>query len=173
VQPTLPSCKTDWTRCTDNEDLANNYSSYSRAHVACEHDATSRAKYGDPKFSWLSFGTFYVGDQYPKTGLAILIEKDAQYQNVFGAMVHSEVKCPMIFAPSARLRSKFCRISIRASRKRARSKGPRPFLMLIGTAPPQWDGTSSFCEGISPHPGPRRLDGAAPQSDRYHSVYAY
>jgi hypothetical protein len=53
-----------------------------------------RAQYGDPKFPWLfPFSTFYKGDQYLKTGIAILIEKDAQYQNGFGAMVHSEVKC--------------------------------------------------------------------------------
>jgi hypothetical protein len=94
VQPTMPSCETDWTRCIDNADLANNYSSYGSSEFDCKSEAEKRAQYGDPKFPWaFPFATFHKGDDYPKTGIAILIEKDAQFQNGFGAMVHSEVTC--------------------------------------------------------------------------------
>lgn len=94
VTATAPSCKTDWSLCTDNLDLANNYLVNSTAPFECKQEAIARAKYGDPKFPWAyPFSTFHVGDQYPKTGIAILIEKEAQYQNGFGAMVHSEVTC--------------------------------------------------------------------------------
>jgi transposase-like protein len=36
---------------------------------------------------------FPHGDDYVKTGKAVLIEKDAQFQNAFGAMAHSTVMC--------------------------------------------------------------------------------
>jgi hypothetical protein len=50
------------------------------------------AKYGAPKFPRLYyFDTFYKGDNYPKTGIAILVDKDAQQQNGFGAMVHTDI----------------------------------------------------------------------------------
>jgi hypothetical protein len=85
-RPPNPLCESDWTRCIDNADLMNNYLYHNpEPQVNCKHEAMKRAQYGDPKFPWL--------DQYPKIGIAILIEKDAQYQNGFGAMVHSEVKC--------------------------------------------------------------------------------
>jgi hypothetical protein len=91
---TASPCKSDWTRCIDNSDLVNNYLEDHSAQNDCKSEAVKRARYGDPKFPWLYyFDTFYKGDQYPKTGIAILIEKDAQYQNGFGAMVHSEVTC--------------------------------------------------------------------------------
>jgi hypothetical protein len=90
----VPSCKTDWTLCIDNSDLENNYLVDSTAPFECKQEAIKRAKYGDPKFPWAyPFSTFYKGDQYSKTGIAILVEKEAQYQNGFGAMVHSEVTC--------------------------------------------------------------------------------
>jgi hypothetical protein len=91
-QPPVPAspCKTDWTRCTDNADLMNEYDGTRDAQFACKLEAGQRAKYGDPKFGWLDyFDRFHKGDDYPKTGIAILIENDAQFQNAFGAMVHS------------------------------------------------------------------------------------
>ncbi len=39
------------------------------------------------------FTYFRSGSDYPKTGKAILGEHDAQFQNAFGAMVHSTVEC--------------------------------------------------------------------------------
>jgi hypothetical protein len=91
---TVPSCETDWMRCANNSDLVNIYLKNYSAQDACKAEAIERARYGDPKFpSLYYFGTFYTGDEYPKTGIAILIEKDAQYQNGFGAMAHSQVTC--------------------------------------------------------------------------------
>jgi hypothetical protein len=57
-------------------------------------EATRSAKYGEPKFPpVIAFGSFsWVGD-YKKTGMMVLFEPDAQFQNGFGAMVHSTVSC--------------------------------------------------------------------------------
>jgi hypothetical protein len=60
----------------------------------CKDEARRLAKYGEPKFpSLVAFGTFLRGDDYIKTGVVTLFEDEAQFQNGFGAMVHSTVKC--------------------------------------------------------------------------------
>lgn len=92
VQP-VSLCKSDWTKCTDNADLVNNYSGWSYAQVACESEANGLAQYGKPVWPWMSFSTFNKGTEYAATGTAILIERDAQFQNQFGAIVNSRVIC--------------------------------------------------------------------------------
>ena len=88
------SCKSDWRACSDNADLVNNYGKIVDSQVACKSEAQGRAKFGTPKFPFLFFfGKFYKGDEYVKTGVIKLIEDDAQFSNVFGAMVHSTVTC--------------------------------------------------------------------------------
>ncbi len=91
--PEAQSCKNSWAKCRDNEDLVENYSRWVNIQVACKMEANDRAKYGTPEWPWLPFGTYLQGDAYPKTGMAIAIEKDVQFQNGFGAMVHSRVVC--------------------------------------------------------------------------------
>jgi hypothetical protein len=86
-------CKTDWKKCSDNAELANNYSGWTTVQSACKIAAEAKAKYGTPKFPWFSFGSFLGGDDYPKTGVVTVIEPDAQFSNGYGAMVHSEVRC--------------------------------------------------------------------------------
>ena len=94
--PTVPSCEDDWHLCADNAQIADNYTGWIAAENACERAADKMAKYGTPKWpnSWLpNFGYFRTGSDFPKTGKAILIERDAQFQNIFGVMVHSTVTC--------------------------------------------------------------------------------
>jgi hypothetical protein len=50
-------------------------------------------QYGSPKWPWLPFSTFQKGKDYVTRGIAILIEPDAQLQNMHGAMMHAEVLC--------------------------------------------------------------------------------
>jgi hypothetical protein len=89
-----PSCKSDWHLCFDNADLVNNYDSgMIDAHVSCQTEAEKRAKYGSPKWPFAAFGTYQRGSAYLNTGVATLIEPDAQFSNAFGAMVHSTVTC--------------------------------------------------------------------------------
>src|SRR5437868_10914846 len=73
-----PSCRTDWARCTDNTDLANNYSRWFNIAVDCKHEANNRAQYGDV-WPWLAFGSFYKGNGYITSGIAVAIEPDAQF----------------------------------------------------------------------------------------------
>ena len=91
--PAAPSCRSDWRLCNDNADLMNNHSDISWAQASCEVEAKKLAKYGTPKFNTFPFGSFQWGDSYVKTGIAILVEKDAQFSNAFGAMVHTGVTC--------------------------------------------------------------------------------
>ncbi|HWI27238.1 MAG TPA: hypothetical protein VN668_09735 [Stellaceae bacterium] len=91
--PAQPSCKTDWTQCADNADLVNNYDGWTHVQFECKDAANDHAKYGTPKWPWFAFSTFLKGTNYVTSGIAVAIEKDAQFQNGFGAMVHSEVVC--------------------------------------------------------------------------------
>lgn len=76
------SCKDQWTLCVDNSDLVNHYLEDQRAQFECKSVAIKQARYGDPKFPWaFPFSTFHTGTDYPKTGIAVLIEEEAQYQN--------------------------------------------------------------------------------------------
>jgi hypothetical protein len=86
-------CRSDWTKCADNERLVNSYSDWSLVQVRCKRAANDSAKYGNPDWPWFPFGTFYKGDNYVTSGIAIAVEPDAQFSNGFGAMVHSKVIC--------------------------------------------------------------------------------
>ncbi|WP_315736290.1 MULTISPECIES: zinc ribbon domain-containing protein [unclassified Bradyrhizobium] len=88
-----PTCKSDWRRCSDNADLVNNFRDISYGQASCKTEAQKLAKFGEPKFPFLAFSTFYKGDNYVKSGIVTLVEKEAQFQNGFGAMVHSTVIC--------------------------------------------------------------------------------
>jgi len=87
-----PSCATEWSLCATNADMANQYRDWTMAQVLCKSAATGQARYGSPSFPWLSFSSFLKGTTY-KSGIATLIEPDAQFPNGFGAMVHSQVSC--------------------------------------------------------------------------------
>jgi len=93
--PEAPSCKNDdWSKCADNEEMANSNAWYwVSATTACKRAANRVAKYGDPKWPWLPFSHYKSGDSYAKTGIAVLIEPDAQFQNGFGAWAHVKVIC--------------------------------------------------------------------------------
>lgn len=90
------ACGADWSKCTDNTDVVENYGKWVDVKVDCKITATNMAKYGKPDWGgWLypNFGTYLKGNNYVTTGRAVAIEPDAQFQNGFGAMVHSEVVC--------------------------------------------------------------------------------
>jgi len=93
VNGAKPSCKSDWKLCADNADLMNNFNGITRVTIDCKRAAQKLAKYGDPKFPWLSFGAFFTGNDYVKTGIVTAIEKEAQFQNGFGAWANSAVSC--------------------------------------------------------------------------------
>jgi hypothetical protein len=88
------TCSTNWKTCVDNADLANNNSVFNiKAGLACKRAADDMAKYGKGEWPWDSFGTFLKGDDYPKTGIVTLIERDAGFKNGFNATVRSRVVC--------------------------------------------------------------------------------
>jgi hypothetical protein len=87
------SCRSDWTKCDDNEQLVNHYSDWSHVKVDCKQAANDRAKYGNPNWPWFPFGTFVTGKNYVTSGIAVAVEPDAQFSNGFGGMVHSRITC--------------------------------------------------------------------------------
>jgi hypothetical protein len=88
-----PTCKSNWTLCTDNADMVVNNSNWTTAEVLCKETASDRAQYGSPKWPWVPFSTYLKGKDYVSSGIATLIESDAQFSNAFGGMVHSQVIC--------------------------------------------------------------------------------
>lgn len=92
-KPNLNFCSGDWHKCSDNADLVNHYKKISDVQFECSWEAGKQAKYGTPEWPLERFGTYLIGEDYPKTGTIILIEKDAQFSNGFGAMVHSTARC--------------------------------------------------------------------------------
>jgi hypothetical protein len=86
-------CRSDWTKCADNEQLVNNYRNWSDVQVECKYAANDRAKYGDPVWPWIPFGSFLKGNNYVTSGIATAVEPDAQFSNGFGAKVRSRVTC--------------------------------------------------------------------------------
>lgn len=92
--PEKIACNKDWHDCADNEALAAAINvTYMHARTGCKMAAESQAKYGTPQWPWFAFHAFLPGDDYIKTGKAVLIEHDAQFQNAFGAMQHVRVIC--------------------------------------------------------------------------------
>lgn len=93
IEAPAPTCKTDWTLCADNADMANNFGGWSQAQVHCKIAATDAAKYGTPEFHWpFYFGSFRRGDDY-RSGTVTVIDDDGQYSNGFGAIVHARTTC--------------------------------------------------------------------------------
>jgi hypothetical protein len=86
-------CKSDWTKCIDNEQLVNNYSGWANVKGTCKREANEGALYGNPVWPSRFFTTFYTGKDYVTTGIVIAVEPNAQFQNVFGAMAHARIKC--------------------------------------------------------------------------------
>lgn len=91
--PASPTCKSDWHLCNDNSELMNDNNSVVGAQIACKSKANETAKFGSPEWPWFAFGSFYKGDDGVKTGKLRLVEKDAKFQNGFGAMAHVIVNC--------------------------------------------------------------------------------
>lgn len=90
---TSNECSSNWKVCTDNADLVNHWSDWTKVQAACQIAAEHAAKYGTPKWPWIPFGSYLKGNDYISGGIATAIEDDAQFQNGFGVMVHSEVRC--------------------------------------------------------------------------------
>ena len=86
-------CKKDWKMCVDNAMLINNYAGMSKVKAACKIEANSRAKFGSPEWSWVTFGTYYVGNRYINSGLVEVVDNTVKFQNGFGAMKKSKVNC--------------------------------------------------------------------------------
>ena len=90
---TASACQSDWSKCTNNVEMARNYEGWTEAEVKCKIAANKLAKYGTPEWPWLAFQNLASGTDYAENGEATLIENNAKFQNEYGAMVHTRVGC--------------------------------------------------------------------------------
>jgi hypothetical protein len=91
--PSAPSCGDDFSKCANNADVVNHATLWTEVEADCEVEAEHEAEYGTPVWPMLPFSHYSDGDDFVKTGIATAVEPDAQFQNGFGAMVHSTVIC--------------------------------------------------------------------------------
>jgi hypothetical protein len=87
------ACRDDWRRCADNAQLVNDWSGWTKVQVDCKLAANDKARFGDPEWPWLPFGSFYKGRDYIDKGKAVAVETDAKFQNGFGAKMRVRVTC--------------------------------------------------------------------------------
>jgi hypothetical protein len=79
-----PTCTSDYTKCTDNKVVERHQSSDAiNLAIECKFAAKDAAKFGDPDIPFLGFSTYYPGHSYIDSGTAVLIEKDATFNNGF------------------------------------------------------------------------------------------
>lgn len=88
-----PTCKSNWKLCSDISDLMEHNSSLVAPGPMCQAAANGRAKYGEPKWPSIPFTLYSAEADFRQTGLMLLIEPDAQFQNGFGAWAHVRVTC--------------------------------------------------------------------------------
>jgi hypothetical protein len=87
------ACHRNWKLCKDNKDLVDNNDAMLVATSSCKAAAEQRARYGAPQWPWMAFSNFPAGDDFPKRGMLVLNEPDAQFPNQDGAMQHARVRC--------------------------------------------------------------------------------
>jgi DNA-directed RNA polymerase subunit RPC12/RpoP len=97
-----PTCVSNWHLCKDSADFVDHFNGKMGDHddwdwngigIQCKDAAEAEARYGSPVWPSMSFGHYHAGDDYVRSGVAVAFEPDAQFQNGFGAMVHSHVTC--------------------------------------------------------------------------------
>lgn len=95
----LDLCQNDWTKCSDNADMIEYYSKMNEAREACERSLVENAApFGELEYPPTSrpeptFGSFYPGNEYPKTGVVKIIQPRVRISSGTGAPVVSAVEC--------------------------------------------------------------------------------
>jgi len=87
------ACSENWKLCGDNEKLIDNTNWYAQITSACTIEAKKRSQYGEAKFPFLSFSNYRAGRDYIDTGIVLMREPNAQYQNMYDAYEHISVSC--------------------------------------------------------------------------------
>jgi hypothetical protein len=86
------ACRTNWKLCADTAGIMSNYQERYKVQSACKWAANDMAKYGDPEWPSRYFQMFYNGDG-PRTGVVMVVEKEARFINAFNAKARTQVVC--------------------------------------------------------------------------------
>ena len=88
-----PTCRTNWRVCTNNSDLMEHSQAASIISSVCQTAANEAARYGKPEWSWVPFGSYLRGQDYPRTGIITVIDERVKFQNGFGVYGASRAVC--------------------------------------------------------------------------------
>jgi hypothetical protein len=91
--PLVEACRKDFRQCTSQEQLVDHYGDLTKGKTSCKIAAKGMARFGDPDFPFFAFGSYFSSERSFETGRIELIETEAKYQNGYGAMQRTRVKC--------------------------------------------------------------------------------
>jgi hypothetical protein len=91
-------CRQDWSKCADNRQLAENYRQWPTIVSACQEAGYAFiAPYGipnrTPRFNTARFSSYAVGNDYPRTGIAVAAAAGFEYQDTKGARKSAALEC--------------------------------------------------------------------------------
>ena len=89
----FPDCHDDITLCKDNADVIKNFKNVSYAINMCKKAAAEKAKWGTPQWSDDIFPYYNTGNDFPKTKIIEITDRNARFSNGFGAMSKATVDC--------------------------------------------------------------------------------
>ncbi|ADH91576.1 hypothetical protein Snov_4311 [Ancylobacter novellus DSM 506] len=87
------ACRKDYKSCASQEQLVDIYEGMTQAQTSCKRAARKLARFGDADIPFFAFGTYFPYEGSAKSGKISLIEEDARFQNVYGAMQRVKLKC--------------------------------------------------------------------------------
>lgn len=91
------ACARDWTRCADNRELVENYVQWpiivTECQAAAERFIAPKGTPLIPRASVDTFTSFLVGNDYPKTGVAIAATPQFRYRDASGTARSAYLQC--------------------------------------------------------------------------------
>lgn len=95
-RPVAPSCRTDYSLCSSNEEMVKHYGRMFDARRACKNAVEETARFGVPDFNIYFFGTFDMSvDQ--ALGKVTLIDDDVRIKSGLTAPTRMRVVCSYDF----------------------------------------------------------------------------
>lgn len=90
-----PSCWNDYRKCADNAQLVmfHRLKDLTSLPSTCQATAESLSRYGKPDLPWGAFRQAPPGDWSIKSGFIELVEREARFPNMYGAMEKRVARC--------------------------------------------------------------------------------
>lgn len=96
-RPVVPTCRTDYALCSNNEEMVRTYSKMFDARRGCKRAVEEAAQFGTPDFNIYFFGSFKAGGDFPASGKVTLIDDDVRFKNALNTLIRTRVVCSYDF----------------------------------------------------------------------------